>query len=401
MLELLAKALWVNQPRRELILATIGCFFGTFILLAAVQFQSDAYSSMEAHEAPNTYFSLNKEINGSAVETFGKNFDFNDSEIKEIENHPEILEVGIFNRSRFPVDLNLWPAGKFFGKVNTNAFFESVPKDFIDLKSGKWDWKPGDEKVPIIIPKFYLDLWNLGFAPARGMPTLGADAALRTPIEIIITPSNKPVVTLEGNFTGFSQRINAILVPEGFLAWANNEYAPMNDQNMTSASRLIVKTDANPKQELKNYLKRKHYEYNREMPKYDGLSDVILWAFLIVGGIGVALSVLSVATFAVSFRLVVSRSSERIGNLLHLGFEHSQISRIYVSRFLRLFGIAFGASALALWLAKSVVDDKLAELSIEAPEGIASPTVAVAVFYAFLFAIANLVVIRNAVRKLD
>ena len=50
--DLLAKALWKNQPRRELFLAAAGCFAGTFLLLAAVQFHTDARSALEARNTP-------------------------------------------------------------------------------------------------------------------------------------------------------------------------------------------------------------------------------------------------------------------------------------------------------------------------------------------------------------
>ena len=131
------------------------------------------------------------------------------------------------------------------------------------------------------------------------------------------------------------------------------------------------------------------------------MADAILWAFLAVAAIGMTLSLLSVSTFAASFRLVVARSADRIGNLLHLGFEHQTLSQIYVVRFLRLFGIAFGVSLLALWIAKNTVDAKLAALSLEVPEGLAGSTLVVAVLYAFAFTAVNLSVIRSAVRKLD
>ena len=403
MKELLTKALWKNQPRRELFLAAAGCFAGTFLLLAAVQFQTDARSTLEDREAPTNYFSINKRISGSGIENVGKSYDFNTSEISEIQNRPEILELGTFARSRFAVTLHLWPAGKLFGlgkAAKADVFFESVPDQFIDTKAESWQWKPGDPFIPLIIPKFYLDLWNLGFAPTREeYPTLGMEAALRMPLDVFL--GNPPDEMLAGKFVGFSRRINGILVPESFLDWANEKYSLEEDRNATSSSsRLIVRTEAAPGKELISFLDGLDYELNREMPEGDGLNDAITWAFLGLAGIGIAISLLSVATFAVSFRLVVTRAAERITNLLYLGFEHQALSQIYLSRFLRLFVISFGASFLALWATKNAVDEKLAELSIEVPIGLAEPTFVVAGLYALLFAAANLFVIRNAIRKL-
>ncbi len=403
MSELLAKALWKNQPRRELILAAAGCFVGTFLLLAAVQFQSDARSALRDREPPANYFSINKEITGSGIENVGKSYDFNASEIATIAARPEILELGTFARSRFAVTLHLWPAGKLFGlgkAAKVDIFFESVPDTFIDVETDAWQWKPGDSFVPLIIPKFYLDLWNLGFAPTRAeYPTLGADAALTMPIDILL--GNPPEEMLVGKFVGFSRRLNGMLVPESFLRWANESFSPEEDRNATSPSRLIVRTETAPRQDLLAFLESQDYELNREIPEGDGLADAILWAFLAVAAIGMTLSLLSVSTFAASFRLVVARSADRIANLLHLGFEHQTLSQIYVVRFLRLFGIAFGVSLLALWIAKNTVDAKLAALSLEVPEGLAGSTLVVAILYAFAFTAINLSVIRGAVRKLE
>ena len=404
MKDLLAKALWKNQPRRELFLAAAGCFAGTFLLLAAVQFQTDARATLQARKAPTNYFSINKRISGSGIENVGKSYDFNASEITGIQRRPEILELGTFARSRFAVTMHLWPAGKLFGlgkAAKADVFFESVPDQFIDIQTDAWQWKPGDPFIPLIIPKFYLDLWNLGFAPTRAeYPTLGMEAALRMPVDIFL--GNPPDEMLAGKFVGFSRRINGILVPESFLNWANEKHSPVEDRNATSSSsRLIVRTEAAPGKELISFLEGQDYELNREMPEGDGLHDAITWAFLGLASIGVAISLLSVATFAVSFRLVVTRAAERITNLLHLGFEHKALSQIYVSRFLRLFVISFGASSIALWATKNAVDDKLTELSMEVPVGLAGPTFVVAGLYALVFATANLVVIRNAIRKLS
>ena len=42
------------------------------------------------------------------------------------------------------------------------------------------------------------------------------------PIEIFIGKTRE--ATLEGRFVAFSKRINSVLVPESFLAWANQKY---------------------------------------------------------------------------------------------------------------------------------------------------------------------------------
>ena len=55
---------------------------------------------------------------------------------------------------------------------------------------------------------------------------------------------------------------------------------------------------------------------------------------------------------------------------------------------------------ITLWAAKNAMDEKLLQLSLETPAGIAAPTIMVAAAYAFAFVAVNLAVIRNTIQKL-
>ena len=56
---------------------------------------------------------------------------------------------------------------------------------------------------------------------AHGVPFFGKTAS-SMPIEIFIGEDQS--VRLIGRFVAFSKRINSVLVPEGFLRWANRAY---------------------------------------------------------------------------------------------------------------------------------------------------------------------------------
>ena len=45
--------------------------------------------------------------------------------------------------------------------MSTDMFFESVPDEFVDVKLDKWSFNPASDIVPIIIPRNYLNLYNL------------------------------------------------------------------------------------------------------------------------------------------------------------------------------------------------------------------------------------------------
>ena len=455
--QLTAKALGVRGPRRELAIAVTGCFIGTILLLTAVQFFLDASTIIAEREPPRNFFTVNKRVEGGALANLGKNDEgFSSEEISIIETRSDVKGVGVFKRNRFPVEIHIWPAGKVgLGEAaKADVFFETVPDEFIDAKPDNWGWDQNSTHVPLIIPKFYLDLWNFGFAPTRvEYPALSSKAALGIPIEIFL--GKRREASQNGQFVAFSRRINSILVPESFLEWANANYAqpditeywflwlegavdgpprtreqlliilegnssstaefsPLNDpaarrpltalrqeeQKAPSPSRLIVRVDEAPTEALLSFLREQGYEINREVPEHDLLNDASKWAFSIVGGIGLLLSLLSVATFSASYRLVVTRAATPVRDLLHLGFSHSTVTAAFIRRFLKLFAIVFGASLLFTWLLKIALQRQAQSYELSVSSGLSSVTLIASAFYAGVFVAVNIAVIRDAVRKL-
>ena len=224
-----------------------------------------------------------------------------------------------------------------------------------------------------MVPKFYLDLWNFGLAPSRVEYPLSTKAASGMPIEIL---SAKAEATLEGRFVAFSKRINSVLVPESFLRWANQKYgqpdagkffflwkegtisgppispsalsALRNEANFTEwevspldqpanripaaealaepvasdgPSRIILEVVDNPSPALHALIEEMGYEMNREFPEQDLIKKALNGLFLGMVGIGLIISILSISTFASSFRLVVGRASEPTRILSSWGFQ--------------------------------------------------------------------------------
>ena len=99
------------------------------------------------------------------------------------------MRTGGFTRNKFPLTLYIWPMGKvgLGAAAKTDLFFESIPDEFLDFVPEEWEWDENSSTVPIIVPKFYLDLWNFGLAPSRfEYPTLSKEAATGMPIELFI-----------------------------------------------------------------------------------------------------------------------------------------------------------------------------------------------------------------------
>ena len=454
----LGSCLVSRGPRRELFIASFGCFIGTILLLLAIQIYQDATIYLENNEGPKNYFTINKKIEGGALLNLAKKEEsFDKQELDTIRQIKGIKRIGGFVRNKFPITLYIWPSGKigFGAAAKTDLFFESIPDEFLDFIPKEWEWEENASIVPIMVPKFYLDLWNFGLAPSRvEYPALSTDAAKGMPIQIFIGKNKE--TTLNGRFVAFSKRINSVLVPESFLNWANQKFAqpesgdfyflwkegtidgpprsrsdlsklralpdfkswevsPLgNPASRSSISSLLEKQDSDnepsriileiadtPSPALLEYIDRNEYELNREFPDQDLIKKALQGIFAGVIGIGILLSLLSIATFATSFKLVVSQSSEHVKNLLLLGFSPGQISQIFYGRFQKLFIYIISGSFVVCLLSKYFVGQTAIEFGINIESNLSWYTVVFTVLYSIVFLVVNKTNISNSVLKLD
>ena len=445
------------MPRKELIIASIGCLLGTTLLFLAIQLHQDAQNYLEKSEGPKNFFTINKKVEGGALVNLGKQDEsFSPEELKAIRKVDGVKRVGGFVRNQFPLTLHIWPSGKvgFGAAAKTDLFFESIPEEFLDFTPQNWDWDENSSIIPIIVPKFYLDLWNFGLAPSRvEYPSLSMEAAMGMPIQVFIGKNRQP--PFDGRFVAFSKRINSVLVPKKFLDWANEKYgqpvsadfyflwksgsiegAPLSKEqllemsgktdfetwevsplgspadrspissvfkvkeNSIQPSRIILEIENNPSPELLQFIKGKKYEMNREFPEQDLIKKALLGLFLGVVAIGALLSLLSIATFATSYRLVIAKSAEHAGNLLLLGFSNQQISKVFFSRFTRLFFGILILSLSAIYLIKNFLIERANEIGIEINGIISSTTIFYLCIYTILFLLINKQVIEKSISSL-
>ncbi|MEC8244194.1 MAG: hypothetical protein VX038_05065 [Verrucomicrobiota bacterium] len=454
----LGSCLVSRGPRRELFIASFGCFIGTTLLVLGIQIYQDATIYLENNDGPKNYFTINKKIEGGALLNLAKKEDsFDKKELDTISQLNGVKRIGGFVRNKFPISLYIWPSGKigFGAAAKTDLFFESIPDEFLDFIPKEWEWEENASIVPIMVPKFYLDLWNFGLAPSRvEYPALSTDAAKGMPIEIFIGKNKE--TTLNGRFVAFSKRINSVLVPESFLNWANQKFAqpdsgdfyflwkegtidgpprsrsdlsklqtlsdfksweisplgnPASRSSISSLlqkqnsdnepSRIILEISDTPSPALLEYIDRNEYELNREFPDQDLVKMALQGVFAGVIGIGILLSLLSIATFATSFKLVVSQSSEHVKNLLLLGFSPGQISQVFYIRFQKLFIYIISGSFVVCLLSKYFLNQTAIEFGINIESNFSGYTVVFTVLYSIVFLVVNKISISNSVLKLD
>jgi hypothetical protein len=266
---------------------------------------------------------------------------FSSEEIEKIKQTRFAMQVGAFTASKYKVFGGI---STNHGGFNTEMFFESVPDDFIDVKVGNWRFVPGDDFIPIILPKNYLDLYNFGFAEARSMPKLSQNMIGMATFDITLSGRGQ-YREFKGKIAGFSNRINTILVPESFMKWANENYGEKASAN---PSRLIVEVNNPADPDIATFLKQNNYEVEGENSAASKISYFLKIMVGIVITIGIIICVLAFFVLTLSIYLLLEKNMEKLRNLRLIGYTKSIVVRPYEL-------LAIGMNFVILLLACTVV----------------------------------------------
>ena len=336
--------------RRHISMSQLAGFFfanlcGMVIVLLGIQFYQDVAPVFTEGDSfmKKDYLIVSKKVStlGSFV---GKSSTFSNSDIEEILDQPFTKEVGAFTPSQFKVSAGVGME-QIGLNMSTAMFFESVPDKYVDVNLDEWHFEPGQEIVPIIIPRNYLNLYNFGFAQSRSLPQLSEGVMNLINLEVRISGGGRQN-TYKGKIAGFSNRLNTILVPESFMVWANANYS--DGKSDKEPSRLIVEVGNPTDDRIARFFKEHGYE--TEDDKLD--AGKTTWFLKVVVGIvlavGLLISILSFYILMLSIYLLLQKNTTKLENLLLVGYAPGRVALPYQM-------LTVGLNALVLVLSVGIV----------------------------------------------
>ena len=298
---------------------------GMTIVLAAVQFATDIipmFTGSDSFMKPGQMV-MAKHV--STVRTLtGKAPTFTQKEIADVRHQPFVSDVGTFTPSLFSVVATLG-SQKLGVEFSTEMFFEAVPDAFMDVDTSRWHWKEGDEEVPIVLPRNYLNLYNFGFASSQGLPALSESLVSMVNIRFILRGSAGRK-ELTGRVVAFSKKLNTILVPQAFMDEMNTTLSP---ERKPEPSRLIV-TVSNPADErIAEYLSNHSYETEADDAEAARTAHLLRIIISIVLVVGLIISALAFYVLLLSIFLLLQKNTEKIDTLLLIGYSPQAVARPY------------------------------------------------------------------------
>ena len=370
--------------------------FGMMIVLLSVQFYKDVIPVFTEGDSfmKKDFIIATKKI--SALGSFaGKSNTFSAEEIADLKKQPFTKTIGAFTPSQFKVSagLGMKEAGIH---LSTDMFFESVPDEFVDIKLDKWHFDEHTHTIPIIIPRNYLNLYNFGFAQSRSLPKLSEGLMSLIQMDIMMR-GNGRVEQYKGNIVGFSNRLNTILVPETFMTWANNEFAP---GQKSEPSRLIVEVNNPTDDRIARFFKDKGYD--TEDDKLD--AGKTTWFLKVIIGIvlsvGLLISVLSFYILMLSIYLLLQKNTSKLENLLLIGYSPAKVALPYQMLTLALNAVVLFLSVGIVIYVRSNYMDMIGKLFPQLEEGNLGPALVIGVLLFVGVSLFNIVAVRRKVASI-
>ncbi|MBL7815833.1 MAG: hypothetical protein JNL70_12535 [Saprospiraceae bacterium] len=338
---ILKKLLTQNRNTAQVIGAAIGAFIGLFLLLFALQTWFDLQKILRGASEGENYVILNKPVS-LANTIFGKSV-FKPEETKDIGSQSFTKAVANFSANRFKVSASS-SAINFY----TELFFESVPKEHLDVEDPEFRWREGQTEIPIIMSKDYLALYNFGFAISQGLPQFTPSTIRKVNFDINLRGKGQEK-TFTGRIIGFSNRINSILVPESFMSFANDQFG---DQPDLGASRILLKVENPYDKKLATYLNEKGYELSTGRLIGGRLGTILNATIAALAIIGILLMLLSTLVFVLNYQLIISKSAADIRLLRQIGYRPTDIARVLRGSLFKLLGSIFIIVIAALFAAR-------------------------------------------------
>lgn len=309
----------------------IGLGIGVLLLLCSIQMYINIQQLLGGETQRKEgydFISISKTITNETMGQLEKNL-FNENDIKDISNKPFVQGVSPLTANRFRVQLS---AGDII-PFSTDMFLESLDDKFIDTVPPNFNWKEGQDYVPIVFSSDFLEIYNV-FAPGYGLPQLSESTASQVMVYITCFGPNGEKQTFRASIVALSDRVNSIIVPKNFLDWANKKFGNTTD---VKASRLYIKTQDANNPEFLSYLQQKNYKVNKDKTKFGRVKQVLQGIFSGLGIFGLLVVILALMLFSFYLQLMIARSKDNLQLLLMLGYSPNWLSKNVSKQFIPVY----------------------------------------------------------------
>lgn len=387
---MLRKLLFQHQDKRQLIIAVVGAFLGMTFLITSIHYLIKVNDFGKGAEilGPNTVI-VQKKVSSFNTLNLAKT-DFSLSEIEEMKKKPFILDVQPVESNNFNITIET--ADPSVPRFRGDIFIQTLDPDILDVKSKEFRWKQGDTLVPILMPRDLLVMMNM-FMVSKGMPQISDELAKDIHFKFCMkTDTVKEYISCR--IIGFSNDVPSVLVPQNFMNWANNRFAPDAEQKI---SQIIISGKENEFGLVEQMLQERHLESKNAQVAIGRLKSTVGTLILVVLGISIIAVFLSGLVLIQYLQLLLSKNLYEVRTLMRLGHHPNSLVTNFFVYFSKVFGI-IGILSLASFIGfKLFLDSLLKEGGLYIDTSLSLMSILALVLAYCLFALASFLSARKGI----
>ncbi|MCI6619402.1 MAG: ABC transporter permease [Prevotella sp.] len=369
--------------------------FGMFIVLLGYQFYHDVMPVFTADDSfmKSDFIIVNKKI-GATNAFSGRTNTFSDAEFEDLASQTFIKNIGKFTGAEFKANAQMGVNG--INVLNSEISFESVPDAFVDADLNEWHFSKTSKVIPIILPRSYITMYNFGFAQSHSLPKISDGLVGMIDFDIFIH-GHEHEDRFKGKVIGFSNRLNSILVPQSFMDWANDYFSPGEKSN---PSRLIMEVVNPANENIAKYIDKKGYEVEDDKMNAEKTTYFLRLIVSMVMVVGLVISILSFYILMLSIYLLVQKNTEKLENLLLIGYKPSRVAQPYQLLTVGLNLLVLLIAIVLLCMVRAYYMGVLETLFPDLDDGSMLPSFLAGIALLVIVTIINLFAIRQKIMRI-
>jgi len=390
---MLSKLLFKNQDKKQLIIALIGAFLGMLFLILSIHYTVKINEFGEGSDVlgPNTLM-VQKKVTNSSTLNISKT-DFTTREIDKLKENSFIKDIQPVQSNNF--DISFETSDPLVPYFRTDVFIQTIPSDFLDVKTDLWHWKKGDKYVPMIMPREFLVMLNT-FMSASGIPQISEDLAKSVKFKFKLWNDEK-TEKFDVQIIGFTNEVSSILVPSNFMKYGNLNFGKTTDKKITQVMILGEEGQFGLVEDL--MLKRGLEPKNSQLI-VGRLKSIVGTLFLLIFSISLIAVFSSFLVLTQYIQLLLTKNNYEIKTLLRLGYSMKQIVKIVFNYFNRMVGLICVISFLLFLLVKYLIDKLCIKGGLYIDENLSLLSIFGLIAIFVLFTILSFRVVKKEVNKL-
>ena len=320
---LIRKLLFANQDKKQVFFAFFGVLIGFVFISISTHYLIQLYNLDKSSDILNSNtITIQKKVSSSSTLSISNNT-FSKEEIDFYDNLSFIEKVVSVDNNDFPVELKSNdPLVPYF---RSDIYIQSIPSDFLDVKSSLWKWDRDDRTVPIILPRDFVYMMN-NFLSSAGMPQLSDDILKDVKFEIQLGNNNK-ILKYNAKIIGFTNEISSILVPENFMTFGSEMYGKKMKKTYT---QLMLKSKKGKFGLVEELIKKNHLEVKKNQLIEGKLKSMLTILLSSISFISLVVVLLSMIVLIQYLQLLITKNVYEIRTILRLGYTINNVVIQYV-----------------------------------------------------------------------